>query len=342
MKEENRFGKVNLNRVLTFLAIAGILSGIYMLLLDRKTVPVAQPLIPPPVSPFENFIAGAGIVEAASENVELGAMVGGVVEEVLVQQGQRVPKGHPLFIIDRRQAIVDVEVSQAQLETAKTALEQAKATEKAAQHQLDLVNKVADKRGVSQTERVTLQDNVTVAQKGIENAQASVKTAEAQVKSAQTMLNFYTITAPIDCEVMQINIHPGEYAPGTGFVTPLVTSSSTPLMVVGDVNRYHVRVNIDENDAWRFNKDEPAVAFLRGNSNYHTNLKFEYIEPYVIPKPSFTGDATERVDTRVLQVLYSYNPKDFPAYLGQEVDVYIRADKIASDVRYGGPLPVSR
>ncbi len=71
-------------------------------------------------------------------------------------------------------------------------------------------------------------------------------------------------------------------------------------------------------------------------------FQFEYLEPYIIPKKSLTGDPTERVDTRVLQVVYSYDPKAIPAYLGQEVDVYIKASKISPNARYGGPLPVSR
>ena len=48
-------------------------------------------------------------------------------------------------------------------------------------------------------------------------------------------------------------------------------------MLIGDVNRYHVRVDVDENDAWRFKKDQPAVVFLRGNIEYNTKLKFEYL-----------------------------------------------------------------
>ena len=218
---------------------------------------------------------------------------------------------------------------------AITALAQATASLKEAQDLLDLVNKVQDKRGVSKQELVTLQDNVLIAQKGVENAKASVESAKASVVEAEAVLAFYTIRAPIDCEIMQINIHPGEYV--SALVEP-----TTPFMLVGSVTRYHVRVDVDENDAWRFNKDEPAVAYLRGNIQYHTNLKFEYIEPYVIPKASFTGDPTERVDTRVLQVIYSYDPKMMPSYLGQEVDVYIRAAKVSPDARYGGPLPVSR
>ena len=57
-------------------------------------------------------------------------------------------------------------------------------------------------------------------------------------------------------------------------------------------------------------KISPLSYFYAGNVEYHTDLKFEYIEPYVIPKASFTGDPTERVDTRVFQVIYSYDPKE--------------------------------
>lgn len=66
-----------------------------------------------------------------------------------------------------------------------------------------------------------------------------------------------------------------------------------------------MRVDIDENDAWRFRPGAPALAYVRGNPDLKTPLRFERFEPYVIPKQSLTGDTTERVDTRVLQVIYS-------------------------------------
>ena len=55
-----------------------------------------------------------------------------------------------------------------------------------------------------------------------------------------------------------------------------------------------------------FEPEAPAVASIRGNPQFKTDLAFEYVEAYVVPKRSLTGDSTERVDTRVMQVVYSF------------------------------------
>ena len=55
-------------------------------------------------------------------------------------------------------------------------------------------------------------------------------------------------------------------------------------------------------------------------------MKFVYVEPYVIPKQSLTGNNSERVDQRVLQVIYEL-PEERPmdVYIGQQMDVYLKA-----------------
>ena len=66
---------------------------------------------------------------------------------------------------------------------------------------------------------------------------------------------------------------------------------------------------------------------LRGNPEISFPLQFVRVEPYVIPKRSLTGQNTERVDTRVLQVIYAFRrPLDRPVYVGQQVDVFVKSD----------------
>ena len=66
-----------------------------------------------------------------------------------------------------------------------------------------------------------------------------------------------------------------------------------------------------------------GTAFMKGNTKDPIALKFVRIEPFVVPKKSLTGDSTERVDTRVLQVIFEFAPPAAPLYVGQQVDVYI-------------------
>ena len=326
---------INLNRILTALAMIGIGGGVILMILDQRTAPIAQPFAPPAIPPFKSFISGSGIIEAASENIMLGTLVGGTVVKILPKKGQIVSKGTPLVQLDDRQPMAELITAKAQVYTAQVALKRSEATLKLAEDLLALVENVVDKRGISKEELLSRRDSAAIAKKTVAEAEANLKVAMAQEESAQTTLDFYTIKAPIDCEIMQINAHPGEYVVGNGFI-------DTPIMLLGDVHQYHIRVDVDENEAWRFRKDEPAIAFLRGNSHYKTKLKFEYVEPYVIPKKSLTGDPTEKISTRVLQVVYSYDPKALPAYLGQQIDVYIRADSLSSKVTYSGPLKVSK
>jgi HlyD family secretion protein len=56
----------------------------------------------------------------------------------------------------------------------------------------------------------------------------------------------------------------------------------------------------------------------------------------VLPKRSLTGDNTERVDTRVLQVIYRVENDDVPLFIGQQMDVFIDAESPRRTARTGG------
>src|SRR5262252_10875501 len=121
--------------------------------------------------------------------------------------------------------------------------------------------------------------------------------------------------APIDGEILQLNVRVGEYAP--------VGQVPKPLLVMGDVGQLHVRADIDEHDAWRVQPGGKAEAVERGNSSRRAALAFVRSEPYVIPKKSLTGDSTERVDTRVLQVIYAVDGPPGKLFVGQQMDVFV-------------------
>jgi HlyD family secretion protein len=165
----------------------------------------------------------------------------------------------------------------------------------------------------------------------VDVARAEVAAAEAQVQATQTELERLTVRALVHGQVLQVNIRLGEFAQA-GML-------QTPLMLLGDVDRLHVRVDVDENEAWRVRSEAPAMAFVRGNREINTPIQFVRTEPYIVPKRSLTGDTTERVDTRVLQILYGFDRGDLPVYVGQQMDVFIEAPPLETDIVQIRPLP---
>jgi HlyD family secretion protein len=81
---------------------------------------------------------------------------------------------------------------------------------------------------------------------------------------------------------------------------------------------------VDEHEAWRVREGAAAEAQVRGNPKQKSKLTFVRFEPLIIPKRSLTGDSTERVDTRVLQVIYKIEPDaKLRLFTGQQMDVFI-------------------
>ena len=341
--------------VLPTLAVCGALFAVMFVRAGNKPVPASQPVAEPAMAPFAAYVAGAGLVEASSENITIGTPLPGLVTEVLVKVGADVKAGQPLFKLDDRDLRAEMMVRESALKTATAKLTKLKnlprpedvppAEARVAEAQASLNDakqllgmwKGVENSGAVSAEELTrrtsaveiaaaklagAQSELQLLQAGswkpdIEVAEAEVAAAQAQVRATQTQIDRLTITAPVDGNVLQVKVRPGEYAQA-GVL-------STPLMLLGDVSKVHVRVDIDENDAWRIRGDASAVATVRGNRDLKTQLKFVRIEPYVVPKKSLTGESTERVDTRVLQALYSFPRASLPVYVGQQMDVFIEA-----------------
>jgi HlyD family secretion protein len=85
-------------------------------------------------------------------------------------------------------------------------------------------------------------------------------------------------------------------------------------------------VDFDENDIARLSPASKATAVFRSQPDRPVPLTFVRIEPLVVPKRSLTGASTERIDTRVLQAIYSFEPARAPqVYVGQQADVFVEA-----------------
>jgi RND family efflux transporter MFP subunit len=314
--------------LLPILAAAGFAFASYTVVSSNKPIPIAPAVAEPASAPFKSFIAGSGIVEPKSQNIAIGTPLSGIVKTVAVKVGDKVKAKTPLFYLDDRDTHAELTVKLADLAKAQAGVNEAKASLKDSQSLSDLAEAITDRRAISSEELLKRRNVLMITTAKLHSAEALVQQAEAALVTTQTTLARLVIQAPVDGEVLQVNLRPGEFAQAGAL--------SGPLLVLGNLEQLHVRVDIDENDAWRFDKNRKAVAFLRGNRNFKVDLKLAYVEPYVIPKKSLTGDSTERVDTRVLQALYSFERSQIPVYVGQQMDVFIEAKDYSGNT--GSPL----
>jgi multidrug resistance efflux pump len=185
--------------------------------------------------------------------------------------------------------------------TARARLDQARATHEAARAQLALL------------EAGAWESDLRVARAQVDQAKAGLGALDIE-------LDRRVVRSPVEGVVLQKNVREGEFAPAG--------VPAAPLMLVGTTNPLHVRVDVDEHEAWRVREGARAVAFARGNKDIRTELVFVRFEPYIVPKRSLTGASTERVDTRVLQVIYSFDPSGERLFVGQQVDVFIEAESV--------------
>lgn len=296
--------------VAIYLSIIGIILAIALIKILNTPPPVAQHVLEPAVNPYTNTIAASGIVEATDKNIFIGVPEEGIVTKLDVVVGDKVKKGEPLFEIDSR-------VLAAQLLYQEANVEVAKATLIRLQDQLERLKKVSDPRAISVDELKTRENDVNVAK-------AQLDASNATVTQTRHLIERLTVRAPKDGVIMQSNIREGEYV-----------LKNTPTMILGDVEHLQVRADIDEQNAGWFDPASQAVAFPKNNTSISVPLKFVRVEPYVLPKVSLTGASEERVDTRVLQVIYSFDqPERYHIYVGQQVDIFIEKNsKESSDAQ---------
>ena len=306
--------------ILPIIAIGALSFGIISVVRSQPRRETNAPPSPPPVAPYAHVVAAEGLVEASSENISIGTPLPEVVTEVPVVVGQKVKVGEPLFKLDDRQLNADLAAREAELGVARAQVKVDAALFDDAKQQLEFAETLSDKRAISSEELAKRQHAAAAAEARLESAKAQVTAAEAQVKSVQTQIERSTVRAPIDGEVLQVKIHVGEYAPAG--------VTATPLVLLGRLKPLNIRVDVDEHEAWRVSAKAKAVATVRGNSNLKTPISFVRFEPFVLPKKSLTGDSTERVDTRVLQVIYRVENETLPLFVGQQMDVFIEAPAV--------------
>ena len=172
----------------------------------------------------------------------------------------------------------------------------------------------------------------------IRNQERQYMALSSTYQAGLALLQKYTIYAPADGVVLSIGAAVGSYVSPQG-IYGTYTAGMDPVLVMGkSENELAVRCYVDEILVHRL--PDPAKMraqmFIRG-TNIRVPLEYVRVQPYVSPKIQLSNQRAERVDIRVLPVLFRFQkPKDIQLYPGQLVDVYIGEEAQAGEKASSG------
>ncbi len=354
---------------LSALTLSALGFALFFALKSRTQPPPQLPPGQPASAAATNLVAATGLVEPQSEVIQLSCAVSGMVTTVNAVAGAVVRARDPLFQIDDRDLTALLALKQSQAAASQARLNrllaeprpeelpayaarvaQAKAQMDDAESRNNLILSVTDPRAVT-SENVLGRKHALETAKAqyaqavadyelkkagawkpdLDQARADLAQAEADIDQTRRLLERLTVRAPMSGTILQSKVRPGQYANCAG---------ADSLMLFAGGKSYNVRAQVDENDAWRIRPDTDAYGFVRGNTARKLPLTFVRFEPYVVPKKSLTGDTTERVDTRVLEVLYRINQPLGTVYAGQQMDIFITTpvhSPLGADRSISGP-----
>lgn len=282
-------------------------------------------------------VVASGHVETPFR-VEIGSQITGTVNDVLVQEGERVHKAQPLISLEARElkaAVVQAQGAVAQAEarmrqldeltlpSAREALTQAQANLLNAQQTFDRTSQLA-KNGYAT--RAALDD----AQKVLDVARTQVRTAAFQVYTAspggsdyvmaQTLLNqahanlettesrlsYATISAPRNGVLITRNVERGA-----------VVQPGKALLVLAPSGEVQLVLQIDERNLGKISLGQKALA----SADAYPDQRFGAVVSYINPGIDITRASVE-VKLAVA---------DPPDYLRQDMTVSVDIEIAAKD-----------
>jgi len=163
----------------------------------------------------------------SGQEANLSFKVGGVVEQVRVENGQRVSRGQLIASLDTEDYALQVDQAKVQVKQAQTSLNVAKST-------YDRVERLYESNSVSLSEYEQAKGNY-------EASQAQLSAARQQVKAAENQLSYTRLTSPFSGVISNLNIEEGELV-GVGNPVATLSMEGEAEAEVGLPDRYIGRV----------------------------------------------------------------------------------------------------
>ena len=190
-------------------------------------------------------------------DVTVTPQVSGQLMQICVTEGDRVNKGQTLFVIDSRNAQLELEAAQANLEAAL-------ASESSAQLEYESNKNLFEKNIVSRF----MLDN---SENSYKRAQAAVAQARASVNRAKVNLGFCTITAPVAGIIGEIPVRSGDQVSPMTQLTILSGNNemNAEFSVTESIVETMVREGMSKGDTEKYMEQLPDVSFVMKNGTVY-------------------------------------------------------------------------
>ena len=186
-------------------------------------------------------------------DVTITPQVSGQLMKIAVTEGQQVKKGQVLFVIDSRNAQLELEAAQANLQAAL-------AQENSAKLEYESNKNLFDKKIVSSY-------MLSNSENAFKQAQASVAQAKAAVNRAKVNLGFCTITASVSGVIGEIPVRTGDQVSPMTQLTMLSgnTTMDAEISVTEALIESMVQEGVKAADIEKYLANMPPATFVMKN-----------------------------------------------------------------------------
>ena len=186
-------------------------------------------------------------------DVTVTPQVSGQLMKICVTEGEQVKKGQVLFVIDQRNAQLELEAAQANLEAAL-------AQENSAKLEYESNKNLFDKKIVSSY-------MLTNSENSYKQAQAAVAQARASVNRAKVNLGFCTITATVSGKIGEIPVRVGDQVSPMTQLTMLSgnTTMYAEISITEGVIESAVKEGMNAADIEKYVAQLPPATFVMKN-----------------------------------------------------------------------------
>jgi HlyD family secretion protein len=257
--------------------------------------------------------------------VKISPEVPGEIIELPVKEGNKVKKGDLLVVIKPDIYQSSLSRIEAGLNSQKARLAQAEAQLVEKELNYNRSKQLLEKKTIPKSEFETIEAAWKVAISEVQAARYAVKSEESSVKEASENLTKTKIFSPIDGTVSKLNVEKGEKVVGTN------QFAGTELMTVADLATMEVRVEVNENDIVKVQKNDTANIEI----DAYLKRKFKGIVTEIASSANVVGTTVDQVtnfNVKILLLRKSYEDlikKDtlkYPFLPGMSATVEIQTD----------------